>query len=469
MAVVGSPQGAKVLHWLQELPASPPSSSQSQQGFCETLRKALKPDRKRRRTLEEMDANVQTPKKLRKDDLFPDSDQTPRQHRPHGWSSPVPIPPPSFNDLDTRSVASAHSISDHESASQPASESSASSSRKGKRTPSPRKNVGLRYAAYRIDPAGIESWRSMPQELQTLAKNMMIYKSGRGIVSRDYPLDDLTDDIGDEHLATDERQALGGCPRPDWVKEIASSTSFCSARKASEPAWNCEVHSRILRQAFRCSSCAHGGSRLRWHNISTASIEPSSLLPIASGSKSESTTFQSREADFALCLELPGNVARQLSLGGVYTLNPTFYEAIRFSPLACSIETKLTGENWGDAKTQIETWASAQIAHLRAMLQKVATLIDGSAAGSSGWVHALNTMPALPFFIVQGKSWHFLYLQVMAERAVLWEDVLVGDTTSSKGVHQVITALLAVMEWAENVWRPWYQCYVLDPLDKMIV
>ena len=99
------------------------------------------------------------------------------------------------------------------------------------------------------------------------------------------------------------------------------------------------------------SSSAKGGDRLRWHNITTASIEPSSLLPIASESKSESTTFQSRKADFSLCLELPGNIARHLPLGGVHTLNPTFHETMRFSPLACSIDTKLTGQNWEDANT----------------------------------------------------------------------------------------------------------------------
>ena len=60
-------------------------------------------------------------------------------------------------------------------------------------------------------------------------------------------------------------------------------------------------------------------------------------------------------------------------------------------------------------------------------------------------------MLVLPFVIVQGKSCLFLYFQIVAERAVLWEDVLVGDTTSSKGVHQVITALLAVMDWAETI------------------
>lgn len=466
MAIAEESQASRLLNWLHQLP-SPPSELRSQQD----PRHFLTPtsfDRKRRRPLGEMDSNIQTPKKARGDVVSLDSEQTPRPSKPLEWTSPVSLPPPSFNRLDMRSTGPWQSDSDRGSESQSQSASSTSNDKKRKRTPSPRKNVGLRYAAYRIDPASMESWRSMPAELQPLAKRMMIYKSGRGIVSCDYPLDELQDDIDDEHLAGDERQALGDCPRPEWIKEIASSTSFCNARKASEPAWNCDVHSRILRQALRCSSSARSGDRLRWHNITTASIEPSSLLPIASESKSESTAFQSRKADFALCLELPGDLARHLSLGGVHTLNPTFYETIRFSPLACSIETKLTGENWEDAKTQIETWASAQVAHLRGMLQKVETFTDEAAAGASGWVHTLNTMPALPFFIVQGKSWHFLYLQVMAERAVLWEDVLVGDTTSPKGVHQVVTALLAVMDWAETIWRPWYQCAVLDPLCKVV-
>ncbi|KAK0886860.1 hypothetical protein LTR02_017757, partial [Friedmanniomyces endolithicus] len=241
----------------------------------------------------------------------------------------------------------------------------------------------------------------MPEELQSLTKRMMICKSGRGVVSPDYPLGDLCDDVDDEHLASTQRQTLGGCPRADWVEELVSSTSFCSTRKVSEAAWNCDVHSRILRQALRCSSKAHGGNQLHWHNITTASIEPTTLLPIASKSASESTTFQAGKADFALCLELPAHIARQLSLAGVNTLNPTFYEAIRFSPLACTFETKLTGENWDDAKTQSETWASTHVSHLREMLQKAGRHARQAEAGDAMRLDPLGSMPALPLFIVQ--------------------------------------------------------------------
>ena len=462
MAASGLSRHASVLHWLQQLPSSE-FRQQRQHNDHQTLKTSPTPTRKRRRPLEDMNSNVQTPKRLHKDDAILDTERTPRQTEPHGWISPVSFPPPSFQDLDLRSITFQEGSPDRGSGSQTRSDSNLSS-KKRKRTPSPRKILGLRYAAYRIDPAGIQSWRSMPEKLQSLTKSMIICKSGRSIVSPEYPLDDLRDEVADEHLASTQRQALGGCPRADWVEEIVLSTSFCSTRKVSEAAWNCDVHSRILRQALRCSSCAYGGSRLRWHNITTASIEPATLLPIASESTSESTTFQARKADFALCLELPEHVARQLSLAGVNTLNPTFYEAIRFSPLACTLETKLTGENWDDAKTQIETWASAQVSHLRGMLQKVGTHAQQAETADTMRVDPLDSMPALPFFIVQGKSWHFLYLQVMADRAVLWDDVLVGDTASTKGVHQVITALLAVMDWAEKVWRPWYQDAILGPL-----
>lgn len=231
MAVAGPSRAAAVLDWLRQLP-SIQEELQGQQDTDGTLLTPTSFNRKRRRPLEEMDSNIQTPKKPHKDGVISDTDQTPRQLKSQGWTSPVSLPPPSLNDLDIRSTASWQSNSDRGSESQTQSASSASSSKKRKRTPSPRKNVGLRYAAYRIDPASIESWRSMPPELQPLAKKMMIYKSGRGIVSCDYPIDELRDDIDDEHLATTERQALGDCPRAEWIKEIASSTNFCKRQKS---------------------------------------------------------------------------------------------------------------------------------------------------------------------------------------------------------------------------------------------
>ncbi|KAK3052449.1 hypothetical protein LTR09_006303 [Extremus antarcticus] len=413
-----------------------------------------------------MDQNIATPKKLRKEssDLSRDVDRTPRQPRAPGWTSPVSLPPPSVQGLDLRSVAFEEGSPDRGSESPSRSESSAStSSKKRKRTPSPRKNIGLRHAAYPVEPAAIKSWRAMPESMQSLTKSMMIYRTGRGIVSPNYPIETLSDGIDDEHLASVEREALGTCPRADWVEEVISSTEDCSTMRISEAGWNCEVHSRVLRQASRCSAGAHSARRLHWRNITTASIEPAELLPLTL----ESDSFQSRKADFALCLMLPADIERQLLRRGVYTLNPTFYEALRFSPLACSVETKLDGGNWDDAKTQIGTWASAQISHLQGLLRTVQRHTGSAGADGSAYVHAMDSMPALPFFIVQGRSWHFLYLQVMAERAVLWENIVVGDTTSPKGLHQVITALLEIMDWAEKVWRPW-TLWVIDRELSMV-
>ena len=65
----------------------------------------------------------------------------------------------------------------------------------------------------------------------------------------------------------------------------------------------------------------------------------------------------------------PGDDERLLSLGGNYTSKLTFHETIRFWPLAPSLEAKLAGDNWKDAKTRTGTQVSAQFAHPCGMLQ----------------------------------------------------------------------------------------------------
>lgn len=50
----------------------------------------------------------------------------------------------------------------------------------------------------------------------------------------------------------------------------------------------------------------------------------------------------------------------------------------------------------------------------------------------------LHAWPAL--LRGQGQTWNFFYLEVKLEDAILWEHVLVGETTTQRGVHQVLTA-----------------------------
>lgn len=126
----------------------------------------------------------------------------------------------------------------------------------------------------------------------------------------------------------------------------------------------------------------------------TATIEPSSLLPTFAATE----RLPSKKADFALTLRLPRETEKKLAQAGIVSLNQTSYEPLRYSPVAVSFETKLTGENWDTAQLQLNTWALAQVAHLRTLLSKA-----GSIAAS---------IPPLPLVVIQGKSWTFMYLEV---------------------------------------------------------
>ncbi len=103
------------------------------------------------------------------------------------------------------------------------------------------------------------------------------------------------------------------------MKEIIADTGFCGARRLSEAGWNSDVHSRpcdkpcVVQPApMAAAICAGTTSRLLPLN---RRVSCQSLFRVH--------YFSIPKNRFALRPELPGNVVRQLSLGGVHTLNLT--------------------------------------------------------------------------------------------------------------------------------------------------
>jgi len=61
----------------------------------------------------------------------------------------------------------------------------------------------MRYAPYHIDP--MKAGARCPGRYK---KTIMTYRSDCGIVSHDYPLDDLVENTDDDHPTLTEREAL---------------------------------------------------------------------------------------------------------------------------------------------------------------------------------------------------------------------------------------------------------------------
>lgn len=437
------PRSSKVVAWLGGLP--------SQQVAHDTPVNT----NKRRRPLRELDINMNTPRKaLRRqldsvDDLsctgvmpgVGEEEDTPRAPSAAALTSSATIPfvdRPVFTPSRPRTDDNPSSVH---------SSSTADTSRKRKRSSSPIKKMAtLQYAEYGVEQRLIGRWKDMPEPLQPLVRAMKNTGMGRGIIPTEHaeallPL--IAEDPEDDRLASDTRDLLGSCPSLPFVKHTLRHISQNIALARSEAAWNCNVHAPLLDQAWMYSK---HGSRVRWENISTASIEPATLLPTLTFTE----LFASKKADFAITLELDTDTVRRLVRSGVTSLGQSYYEPVRYSPIAVSIETKTPGESGDSAQLQLNTWALAQVAKLKELLNKV---------GNSEM-----DIPALPLVVVQGNEWKFFYLENGEKKAQLWSHITVGDTGSVRGIYQVATALQQLLEWSETVYRPWFDTSILTPL-----
>jgi len=154
-----------------------------------------------------------------------------------------------------------------------------------------------------------------------------------------------------------------------------------------------------------------------------------------------------RKVDLAVVLELTDRVKNNLRRSGPQYLNQTYHEAVRHSPIAVSIETKVVGEGWGAGQTQLAVWAFAQFAHLRE--------ICGAAP------------LFLPLLIVQGDQWTFLAAteeeiddggDVEEEpeyKTIIWEKIPLGSTSSFDGVWKVSAVLQYLAAWAVEDHARW--------------
>ena len=113
------------------------------------------------------------------------------------------------------------------------------------------------------------------------------------------------------------------------------------------------------------------------------------------------TQADSKKADFAIVLELPASVERNLARTEIQSINQTEYEPLRYAPIAVSIETKRSlGAD--DALKSLSIWVSAQISVTRNLLTKV---------GRPG-----VQIPPLPVLLVLVHDWELAIMESVADR-----------------------------------------------------
>ncbi|WPH01242.1 Hypothetical protein R9X50_00407900 [Acrodontium crateriforme] len=333
--------------------------------------------------------------------------------------------------------------------------SSRSQGLKRRRSESPKKRLAnLTLARYPVIQRSIGALRDLPSGAQTLAKNMRRCQLRVGILhpeSRDTMrpfLDIDSDDEMTDRLFSDGRGLVGDAPRIADMMSIVRQANENEAEQASEAAWNGDVHTALLRVSLRCSKWR---DELRCDNVTTASIEAGafSLPQYRQGLEELGSRI-----DFSIGIRLADDIKRRLSRC-ISSLNPTLYEPTRWSPTAIHIETKLTGEGWRAAQSQLSLWVTQHVAKLRELLA-LADQPEGI------------PLPVLPVLVGQGHDWTVLFFEDHVDGARLYSGFSIGSSKNEVDAEAVCAGFHFLMDWAQTEYRLWFEKMILHPLLESI-
>jgi hypothetical protein len=148
-----------------------------------------------------------------------------------------------------------------------------------------------------------------------------------------------------------------------------------------------------------------------------------------------------------------------------FGINHTDYTPLLYEPIGISIETKCTGEDWAEARHQISVWLAAQWRRLDGLLLRRAASMEAT----GGPAAELPDMTFLPGIIIQGHDWNFIAATRgggspdTGARTVVWHKVLIGSTTSLKGIAQIVTTVQRLARWSAFTYWPWLKKVIQPP------
>jgi hypothetical protein len=190
-----------------------------------------------------------------------DHANTPRPQPTAPLSNAFQILHPSPSVSSTSSIRSSAAGSD--------TASSQSRAAKRRRSESPKKRLeNLSLARYPVTLHSIGTVRELPQSAQKIARDLRKCQLRVGIIHPDnmdamQPYLDDDDDLT-ERLFSEQRGLVGDSPSCAEVISIVKQANENEAERASEAAWNGDVHTALLRISLRDSRWSHD---LRCDNV----------------------------------------------------------------------------------------------------------------------------------------------------------------------------------------------------------
>jgi len=200
-------------------------------------------------------------------------------------------------------------------------------------------------------------------------------------------------------------------PQLDDMLGVQEWATRLSERQADEAAWNCIVHSQLLKLAL------HGGSRIYkdglvdvvcWYVSGALSdkvhrkhqdIADIRLVPSTSASISKEylpASAPGKKVDFVMSITPPEIMTKDIQLlrrsTPTMSVNHTDHDPLFDMPIAVSIETKRAGGNDAEAKLQLGLWLAA---HWNFLAKRAND-------------EELAELGFLPGVIIKGHDWAFM-------------------------------------------------------------
>ncbi|KAH7115341.1 hypothetical protein B0J13DRAFT_514709 [Dactylonectria estremocensis] len=348
-----------------------------------------------------------------------------------------------------------------------ASSQSEKSARSGQSSPSKHFNA-LERSARGVVSRELSQYHPQPPALEALLDEIDLIATGQGVlpVSDRETYSSLGNEeywdlkwarkgaSSDRYFST-ERQSLGYTPSPDLVLDILFAAAECNGNSHPEATWNTEVHQRVLETALR-QPTLRGPHLVNFVATTTAPII----------SEYHASVPPTKKVDFCVYID-PCNDDSNKSVSIIAALrdtlpcavfNHTDHYPLRDRPIALSIETKKTGEGWENARLQLGVWQAAHwnfLRHLLGLAQRRSRVATGPGHDSVLQIDSLQLPDFLPGIIIQGHDWHLVITSPEGKKAVLWQKVTFGSTSSSKGIYQIISTLQLLRKWARDSYWPW--------------
>jgi hypothetical protein len=319
----------------------------------------------------------------------------------------------------------------------------------------------------------LSAFRDKPATLEALLDKIDLVSSGIGILPTSHVslfshLDRETysdfkwtqNPVLSKFLFSNDRDEIGHTPSPETIQWILHEAAFCDSKGCSKTDWNAEVHHRVLEAALRPLQGPRSDQLLDFRLSTTASIINDYHVTSASKKVDFCMYIDPKQDKGTGVVEIIETIRDILPMG---MFNHANLSTLSENPIAVSIETtKTTGEGWENARLEMEVWMAAHWQFLRQLLEirqhaaEKLSVLRSSAGEMSFCSDKIWDLPEfIPGIIIQGHNWYLIITTAEGEKTEFWQKKTIGDTSSSKGIYQIIYNMQLLRQWAQEGYWKW--------------